>query len=167
MAEKPVIMVQIANYEWTMEALHCACLLARQMAARLVLVEPILVPYPSLLGTEWGYMNITRQDRVHLENYQATLEDYHVEFRHLPFQCVSLTGATIQIAEALDARVIFARLPRSIFPFWTKFQRRLIERQFACQKRQWIIYPVYDVEVIEYLGETVLEDNHFAQHRSF
>ena len=59
MTEKPTIMVQIADRAWTLDALHCACQMARRSAAVIALVSMIPVQHTGWLGTEWGIMNFS------------------------------------------------------------------------------------------------------------
>ncbi len=143
MSPGSVIMVQISNREWTLEALHCACLLARKASARIALVEMIPVQHASWLGTELGYMHFTHQEQADFADYQATIEDYGVRFTPVVLQYVTLTEAITQAAEHVKAQIVFARIPESRIPLWTKFQRWMLSRQLARQKRQWIQHPAY------------------------
>ena len=86
-------------------------------------------------------------------DYQATIEDYGVEFTAVLFQFVDLPDAIAQAAEHMNAQIVFAKIPESVIPFWTRFQRWSLNRQIACQKRQWIQYPVYGPEA----STTVIE----------
>jgi hypothetical protein len=160
MSTESVVMVQIANREWTLEALHCACLLARNTSARIALVKMIPVQHASWLGTEWGYMYFTPQEQADFTDYQATIEDYGVPFTPLMLQYVTLAEATIQAAEHVNAQIVFARIPESRIPLWTKFQRRLLTRQLARQKRQWIQYPAYNPDASSITLDTVAEIKH-------
>lgn len=162
MNAKPIIMVQISDHGWTLETMHCACLLARNTPARVVLVKLIPVQHISWLGTEWGQVNFTDQDRAEFAHYQATVEDYGVEFAPLLFQYVTLAEAIAQAAEYVNAQIVFAKLPQSVIPFWTRFQRWSLSRQFARQNRQWIQRPVYDTEALEVAIAPVLEINGIA-----
>jgi hypothetical protein len=158
-----VIMVQVSNREWTMEALHCACLLARKLSTKIVLVAMIPVAYPCWLGTEWGYINFTEQERLDLVDYQATIEDYGIAYETVLFQYESLTAAIVQIAEHINAQIVFAQLTESIFPFWTRLQHRLLARQLAYQKRRWIQQPIYNLSAPE-IVEVVSEINNLTEH---
>ncbi len=163
MNAKPIIMVQISDCEWTLEALHCAGLLARNTSARVVLVKMIPVQHVNWLGTEWGYANLTDQDRAELADYQATIEDYGVEFAPLLFQYVTLAEAIAQAAEFVNAQIVFAKIPESVIPFWTRFQRWSLNQHFAHQNRQWIQHPVHDTEALETAVEAVSEISGIAE----
>jgi len=161
---KQTIMVQISDHEWTFEALHCACLLARNTSASIALVKLIPVPHPGWLGTEWSYMNFTHQEQADFADYQATIEDYGVELTPLVFQYVTLTEAIAQAAEHVNARLVLAKIPKSVIPFWTRFQRWSLNRQLNCQNRQWIQHPVYDTETLEVVIDAASEINNLTEH---
>lgn len=163
MAYQTVIMVQMADRSWTMEALHCAARMARQQAAKVVLVAVVPVVHPSWVGTEWGYLNFTEQDRANLEDYLATFEDYGVPCESLVFQYVSLVGAIVQVAEHLNAQTVFARLPESVLPFWTRLQGWLLHRQLAQQNRQWIEHLTADSETPSRV-QPVSTNRHLPKH---
>jgi hypothetical protein len=161
MDTKSVIMVQISDdRKWTLEALHCACLLARKMSARIALVKMISVDYPAWLGADLGYMNFTYQEHADFVDYQATIEDYGVEFTPLLFQYVSLAGAIAQAAEHVNAQMVLAKIPESTIPLWTKFQEWTLHRQLVRQKREWIQHPVYDRGASKPIPEAVAEIDH-------
>ena len=164
MNTKQTIMVQISDREWTLEALHRACLLARITSANIALVQMIPVQHPRWLGTDMGYMNFTDQDRVEFTDYQATIEDYGVEFTPLLFQYATLAEAIAQAAEHVNAQAVFARIPESIIPFWTKFQVWWLNRQLERQQCKLIQNPVYDTEALEVVIEAVSEINGLAEH---
>jgi hypothetical protein len=161
-----IIMVQIADPEWTLEALHCACLQARNTSARILLVKMIPVQHLALLGTELGYMNFTYQDQVEFAAYQTTLEDYDVEFTPLVFQYEDLSEAIAQAAEHVNAEIVFAKLPESGIRVWTNFQRWSLNRRLAAQNCQWIQQPVYEVEASTVIKEALSELSGFAKSHS-
>lgn len=160
MPTESVIFVQIADRAWTLEALHCACLLARHTSARIALVKMIPVQHPGWLGTEAGYMNFTPAEQADFSDYQATIEDYGVAFSALTLQYVTLAEALIQAAEYVNAQVVFARIPEYGIPLWTRFQCWALQRAFARQGRQWIQHPVYETSAGSVFIEDAAEMNH-------
>lgn len=160
MLTESIILVQIADRAWTLEALHCACLLARQTAARIALVKMIPVQHPGWLGTDAGYMNFTPAEQADFADYQATIEDYGVAFTALTLQYVTLAEALIQAAEYVNAQVVFARIPEYGIPLWARFQHWTLQRTFVRQGRQWIQHPVYATSAGSVLVEAVAEMNH-------
>jgi len=144
MKTESVIMVQIADREWTLEALHCACLLARNTSARIALVKMVSVQHTSWLGTEWGYLDFNHQEQAAFADYQATIEDYGVEFTPVVMQYATLPEAIAQAAEHVNAQAVSAQIPESVLPLWTKFEQWMLKRQLARQQRQWIQHPFYN-----------------------
>src|SRR5262249_23712425 len=132
MASQTVILVQIADRDWTLEALHCACRIARNTSGRVVLVKMISIAYWP--GIRQRHGTFTPQDQIEFADYQATIEDYGVEFLPMPFHYTSLVRATAQVADYVGARIVFARIPQSVFPFWTTLQGWLLKRQLARQQ---------------------------------
>lgn len=159
------IMFQIAERDWTSEALHCACLLARKTSAKIALVKMIPVQHGSWLGTELGYMNFSTQEWEDFDRYQATVEDYGVEFTPLLFQYVTLPEAIAQAAEQVNAEIVFAHLPKSHIPLWSKCQHWLFSRQLEHQHRQWTEQPVYNdasTDPIESVSESSALEGHLS-----
>jgi hypothetical protein len=135
---KEIIMVQIADRAWTLNALHRACTLARRTDSEIVLVKMLPVQHMNWLGTEFGNMHFTQQDRADLQDFQATVEDYGVPYSALTFQYFSLAEALSDVADHVTARLVFATLPKSILPFWYQFQLRGLCRRLSCHGRQLI-----------------------------
>jgi hypothetical protein len=148
-----VIMVQIVDREWTMEALHCACLMARKMSATIALVEMIPVQHPSYLGTDLGYIHFSEEEQRDVIDYEETVEDYGVEFVTHVFQYMTLANAISQVADHVDARVVFATLPDSIFSVWRNFQLKGLRRSLARNHRELIEHPLYEPEALHLVSE--------------
>ncbi len=138
MAEKPTIMVQIADHAWTLDAVHCACRLARRSPSVIALVSMIPVQHPGWLGTEWGNMDFSNSARVDLEDYQETVFDYGLDCRLVGCQYMDFADALGDAAEQLDASVIFAKLPSTLIPAWCRWQEWLLKRRFSKQQRQLV-----------------------------
>ena len=60
------ILVQMAEENWTMEALHLACALARNSNSQVVLLQLIQVPNPSLLGTSLSGQSVSDHEYTNL-----------------------------------------------------------------------------------------------------
>jgi hypothetical protein len=130
------IMVQVTNKEWTMEALHLACALARNSDTVITLVRFMEVGHPSYLGTNMGNRAPTPAEYQELRDYQATAEDYGVNLEMRSIQCLSPLDVIAQAAEELEATVVFARVPESAIPYWRKFQIWNLERTLKGQQCQ-------------------------------
>jgi hypothetical protein len=134
-ALKQRIMVQIADPEWTQEALYDACILARKHCGEVALVKMLAVQHLSWLGTSEGLMGLSELDRAAMKNYEATVEDYGVNFSSHVFQYFSLPEAVVEAAEYLDADIVFATLPKSLVPQWHEFQMRKLRHRLARRQR--------------------------------
>jgi hypothetical protein len=132
----PIIMVQIANRQWTLDALHRACILARERNAAIALMKMVPVQHVAWLGTEFGNMNFTEQDRADMRDYEATVEDYGIRCSAHVFQFVTLAEAISEAADYVDAQIVFATLPKSIIPFWQQFQLRRLRTLLARHRRE-------------------------------
>jgi len=123
------IVIQMADRDWTMQALHQACSLDHQTGSEIALVHMISAQRVGWLGTELGRSTLTAQERADLDAYYITAEDYGVEMYLQPMQYISLTDALVQVAEQLHARIIYAMLPNSVIPFQRSFDKwRLTQR---------------------------------------
>ena len=118
------------------------------------------VQHTSWLGTEWGYLDFTHQEQVDFADYQATIEDYGVEFTPLVMQYVTLPEAIAQAAEHVNAQLVIAQIPESVIPLWTKFEQWMLNRQLARQQRQWIQHPVYDPYASKPVPEVVAQNSY-------
>ena len=137
-----VIMVLIADRTWTQEALHRACILARQRSASILLVKMIPVQHLSWLGTEFGYLSLSEKDYSEIADYQSTIEDYGVPSCVQLFQYATLADALVQCADHVNAQMVFATLSTSKIPFWRKYQLRTLRRRLARHQREFIEQPV-------------------------
>ena len=150
MAEKSTIMVQIADRAWTLDAVHCACRMARHSPAVIALVSMIPVQHPGWLGTEWGNMNFGDAAKDDLEDYQATVLDYGLDCRKVQSQYVDFVGGLADAAEQLDATVVFAKLSPTLIPAWRQLQVWLLRRRLSKQQCRLVelavslAVPIYD-----------------------
>src|SRR5438105_3810020 len=116
------IMVQLSDSvesAWTQKALYYACILARKERGEVILVTMHPVQHFGWLGTPFGSMDFTEQERQTLNACRMTAEDYGVPFRSIVFQYYSLPGALVDAADYVDANIVFATLPGSSIPYWT------------------------------------------------
>lgn len=162
MNTQQIIMVLIEDREWTLDALNCACLMARNIDAGIVLVETIPVQHLSWLGAEWISAPFTSHQESEFADYQTIIEAYAVEFTPLLLQYTTLTEAIAQAAEQMKARIIFAKLPKSLFPFWARFQRWTLNRRLAGQKCQWIQHTVYGARTSTIVAGNIIPTEHGA-----
>ena len=124
------IMVQMSDKQWTMEALHLACAMARSIGGQVVLLRLMLANNPGLLG--WGLITPpTAEEYTQMGEYAAVAEDYGVECCVQSMQYVSLIDALGQAVEHVNAAVLFASIPQSRFSLFRKFRLWSLKRQLA------------------------------------
>jgi hypothetical protein len=136
MNAKPVLMIEIADRDWTLKAMHDVGELARKTSATVALVKMIPVQHIAWLGTECGNLNLTEAEMEALLEFEATLQDYGVEHTTLLFQYASRVEATAEAADLVNAQVVFARVLDSHVPFSAAFQRRSLARKLAQHGRE-------------------------------
>jgi hypothetical protein len=130
------ILIQMADDDWTMHAMHLACALARNVEAKIALLRLIHVQHPSYLGTSFGNLPPDNQEYQHLQEYAATAEDYGVELTVYAMQCMASLDAVAEAAANLDAALVFAQVPSSRVPSWRKFQIWNLERRLRMEHCQ-------------------------------
>lgn len=123
------ILVHMSDRQWTMQAVHLACALARNNATSVILLRLIPVTHPSYLGTNYVSTVPSRQEDDDLSEYAATAEDYGVELTLQPMQYVTAMDALVEAAELLDVDMLFAHLSPSRIPYWRQFQKWNLERR--------------------------------------
>jgi hypothetical protein len=123
------IMVQISDRQWTMQAVHLACALARNTNASLVLLHLMNVRSPYLLGTEYGVIPPTRHELEDISELNRIAEDYGLEVTLQRMQYVAFTDALVQAVEHTRSAIVFLDLPENTFPFWRKLQLWNLRRQ--------------------------------------
>ncbi len=141
MSTQPVIMVQVADGAWTLEAVKRASEVARRQSAEIVLINLVQVQHLGWLGTDFGYISLSHEVQAAISAYERMLEDEGVRFRSEIFQYVTLTDAIVQAAEQVNANIVFATVPKSIIPFWQRFQLEKVRYQLAEAGRALVEYP--------------------------
>lgn len=143
MNTSPILLVNIADHAWTLEAIHCACQMARRTGGSIALVKLVAVQHPSWLGTDLGYIQFSQDERAAMDEYIATLEDYGVEHTLTVIQYITFTDALAAAADVLNASTVFGALPRTMIPFWQAYQRWALRHRFERSQREWVEYPRY------------------------
>jgi hypothetical protein len=73
---------------------------------------------------------------------------------------MTLTDAITQAAEHVNAQIVFAHIPESRIPLWTKVQQWMLSRKLARQKRQWIEHPIYAPAASSAAPDAIAEISH-------
>lgn len=131
-----IIVVEMADQQWTMQAMHLASAMARNTNGKVILLHLMRVNNPALLNTELGNKPPTVEEYEAIDNYTSIAEDYGVETVLQPMQYESYVEAIVQSAEYVGASAVFARVPEAIIAFWRKFQLWNMQRQLAHQNCQ-------------------------------
>jgi len=125
------IIVQMSAPQWTEQALHLACAMARTTHSEVILLRMMETQHLSWLGTSYGVQTFSPEESARLWDYKAIAERYGVEFSIQPMQCVTYIDALVEARELMNAEAVFAALPKSRIPLWRKFQGWLLKRQLA------------------------------------
>jgi len=133
MENQPVIMVQVAEQEWTWDVLHAACKLARSCNGTVHLVHMVRVEHLLYLGTELGYLNLGDSDQRVLKAYVDTIDDYGLPCGLTVYQYCSMYEAIAGAAEQVAADIVFAKLPKSKIPLWNDCQFELLRVRLSRQ----------------------------------
>lgn len=126
-----------SNQQWTYNALHLACALARTKAMEIALVDMIRVQHLAWLGTGLGCQDHVEQIYNQLHSYEQIAQEYNVPMTIYFHQYYSsLADAIVDSARQLDAAVVFATLPDTTLAVWRKYQLRRLENQLMKQRCQ-------------------------------
>jgi hypothetical protein len=122
-------MVQMSDEQWTMEAMHLASAMARNLNGRISLLRLVLANNPGLLG--WGIAPPTTEEQRQIEEYAAVAEDYGVEFSVQPMQFITLADALAQVVALNEVSILFAHIRQSKLPLFRRFQLWSLKRQLG------------------------------------
>ncbi|WP_162909336.1 hypothetical protein [Aggregatilinea lenta] len=125
------IMVVVEERMWTAEALHAACVLAREMQAGIALVALIPAQRLSWLGTDLPYRQLSSQFQCDLRDYTQIAEGYGVPVALYEMQYSDFMPAIVEAAGAVGAQTVCVHLPPSLIPRWSALQARLLRRRLA------------------------------------
>lgn len=139
------ILVQIGDPEWTMQALHLGCALARSNALTVTLLRLEPVTHPGYLGSGFGAVPPTAAEYHNLYEYADTAEDYGVEVRLLRMTYIGRVAAMVQASDEVDALALFAQLPETWVPGWRRFQTWDLRRRLMAHGRHvYTLHPQDD-----------------------
>ncbi len=129
------VLVQFSDYRWTLRALHLACALARNQRTDLTLIRMIPVRNIGLLGNQIASVPLTSKEYRAIREYEATAEDYGVSINNRSMQYVTLADALVEAADHVNAFSVFADLPQSSIPYWSKFTHWNMQRRLTAAHR--------------------------------
>lgn len=151
----PIIMVQIADRQWTLEALRAACAIARKPSTIILLVKMVPVQHLGWLGSDWGNLNFSAHERTDFEHYQAIIAEYGHECIPVLFQYTTWIEGMIQTVAYVNADIVFAPKPRIILPLWRRFRIWDMKRCLAHHGCAWIHTPIYAADAVTITTEHV------------
>lgn len=117
-------LIEIAEREWTMNALHDACSAARINGDKIILLRMMHVNNPGFLGSEYAYLAPDRQEMGDIHAYETLIEDYGVQATLSNIQYITRVECLIEIATAKQASVLYAKPAASWLGWWTRWQQR-------------------------------------------
>lgn len=129
------VMLVSGEPQWTAKAFHLACAMARSNSGRVTLVKMVAVGHPILLGSPEGSRYVSHKEMAALTELAATADRYGVPVHIAVCQFANYANALVDAAEQLDAAAVFAALPASHIPFWSRFQQWRVERSLARSQR--------------------------------
>ncbi|MCC7451140.1 MAG: hypothetical protein IT324_27255 [Anaerolineae bacterium] len=157
-----LIMVQMAERQWTIDALHLACAMARGTGAEVALIRMINVPHIQWLGTDMAYCEPTAAEQRDMQSYAAIASEYGVTLTVNALPYSTLLDAIADTAEYLDADVVFASIPKSATFYWRRFQVWNLRRRLARQGRElYTLDKPADVPVTDWTPAVLVSH---AQH---
>jgi len=134
------IMVVVGERQWTLQAIHLACAVARSNGSEVVLLHMVPVRHTWFLGTDLGLVDFTIKDQLALVEYAQIPASYSVCFSTCVFQYDAYVTALLDAAEQLNTGIVFALPPRRLFPLWHKIEVRWLRR--ALSKRHRSLYTL-------------------------
>lgn len=141
MNEQPVVMVQVADPEWTWTALHAACALAQKANGSIALVQTVSVKHPAYLGTAMGYLELKEHDLRNLRAYAGTVAGYGLHCDVMVFQAYSQMGCIVEAAERVGAWYVYAKPHGSRIPLWNACQLELLRMRLSRQNCELLAAP--------------------------
>lgn len=123
------IMVQLRDRQWTLQALHLACAMARNQQSDVTLVRMVPVQYMTWVGTDLANVPMSSDEHQLVDELVATAEDYGVRICIQNMQYFTLTEALVEVAATLESKTVFATLPATSLPYWQRFQLWNLQRQ--------------------------------------
>lgn len=138
------VVVQISDRKWTTQAVHFACAMARNTHSRLVLLHLIAARNAYLLGTDLGTRLPTKPELEAIGEYELIAEEYGLEITLQRMQYECFGDALVQAVEVTHPSVLFANIPRSVFPFWRRIELWNLRHQLSSMNCQ--LYTLDEAE---------------------
>lgn len=131
------ILINLDDQQWTMEAMHRACMLARQKNTTITLLHLMPVQHLAWLGTDFGIPSMSNKDRVTVKECAQTAEDYGVMVVLQPMRYATFVDAIADAADCLDADYVFVK-PHSGFGLFKTLQQRRLKHELTARGHLWM-----------------------------
>lgn len=125
------VIVQLDEHQWTMQAMHLACAMARSTQSTVTLLHLMPVHNIGLLGTPLGISAPSVEEQNLIATCREIAEDYGVEAELLPMQYYTLYDALAQATDYVDAYALFANLTKNPLNLWRKYRLWSLHQQLA------------------------------------
>ena len=117
---KQVIMIVPGDRQWTQQAMHLACAMARDAGTAVVAVWMVNVNHPLRLGDVYR-VNQAANERDMPPDCAATAADYGVDYQTLVFNYADFVNGLASAAEQVNAAAIFMPPHHGSFGAWDRF----------------------------------------------
>lgn len=138
--EGQAIMVVPGDRQWTQQALHLACAMARDTDTAVVVVKMVCVNHPLRLDDPLGG-SCGREDHCLWGDCAATAEFYGVPYQTLVFTYANFIPGLVSAAEQIEATAVFVPPLRSASTLWNRFLLWRLRRAFR-QKLYTLETPI-------------------------
>ncbi|MDX1994691.1 MAG: hypothetical protein SF029_20070 [bacterium] len=130
------IVVHLSESNWTRQAVHLACALARGSEGEVILLHLLRVDHISYLGLDIGMPTMSRSQYYEMLNYSGIAESYGVKMTMTQMQCVDEMDAAAEAVVSLEAEAAFIHVPHSRIPYWRKFLLMRLKHTLAAHHCQ-------------------------------
>ena len=120
--DQQAIMIVPGTRQWTQQALHLACAMARDAGAVVVMVKMVGVNHPLRLDDLVGTKD-TAQDRCLWEDCAATADIYGVPYQVQVFTYSDYVPGLVSAAEQMGAAAVFVSPAHSSFRLWNQIRQ--------------------------------------------
>lgn len=112
------ILVEMTGAKRTWEAMYAACQLAREAGDKVVLVKMLPLDYLQWIADDCAEYTFSEGETEDIRNYHHIADEFEVAFEVRLIPYTDWESALVRAADELNARIVFARPPESIVPFF-------------------------------------------------
>lgn len=131
MAEATILVV-LSDRQWTEQAIHLACALARNLETGVTLVKMSPVIHAQHLGTNHHRPGMEDPQLAPMFEYVKTSEDYGVAIDVTYLHYAGYVSGLVSAAEQLGAIAVFAPAAEHSLALWARFQNWRLRHGLRC-----------------------------------